>query len=220
MLHPTRTRIKMCGTTRKVDAIAAVQAGIDALGFIFFEKSPRFVEHDFVRTIVAELPPFITRVGVFVNSSMDQVKETVLTCGLTQVQLHGNEPPEYCRELKSWNPGCSICKAFRVGPEGLPEDLGFYSPEVDSFLFDTYVKGVEGGTGTVFDWGVIDMDKLQRPLILAGGLHPDNVSEAVKTVGPYGLDVNSGVESAPGVKDSKLLNLLVERVREADSARH
>ena len=145
MTHTARTRIKMCGTTRKADAEAAVKAGIDALGFIFFEKSPRFVERGFVRGIVTGLPPFITRVGVFVNSPMDLVKETVLDCGLTQVQLHGDESPEYCRELKSWNPGCSICKAFRVGPDGLPEDLELYSPDVDSFLFDTYVKGVEGG---------------------------------------------------------------------------
>jgi phosphoribosylanthranilate isomerase len=142
-----------------------------------------------------------------------------MACGLTQVQLHGNESPEYCREVKSWNPGCSVCKAFRVGPGGLPEELESYTAVVDSYLFDTYVKGVEGGTGQPFDWSILDVAQLARPLILAGGLNPDNVSEAVRNVAPYALDVNSGIESGPGVKDRELLNPLVERVREADSAR-
>lgn len=209
----------MCGTTRQEDAVAAVSAGIDALGFIFFEKSPRYVSRGQVRTIVRELPPFVTRVGVFVNSPIDYVKETVKTCGLTQVQLHGDESPDYCEILKKWNRGCSVCKAFRVGEESAPDNLTSFNSVVDSVLFDTYMKGVEGGTGQPFDWGIIEALKPDKPLILAGGLNPENVIEAIQTVSPFGLDVNSGVESAPGIKDNDLINLLVERVRDADQAR-
>jgi phosphoribosylanthranilate isomerase len=209
----------MCGTTRLEDAEAAVSAGMDALGFIFFDKSPRFVSRDLAASIIRELPPFITRVGVFVNSSMDHVKEHVKSCGLTQVQLHGDESPAYCETVKTWNPGCSVCKAFRIGRDSVPADLDTYSPVVDSFLFDTYIKGREGGTGQSFDWSLIDALKPGKPLILAGGLNPENVAEAVASIAPYGLDVNSGVESAPGVKDRELINLLVTRVRAADQLR-
>ncbi len=208
-----RTRIKMCGTTRLEDAQYAVSLGVDALGFIFVKKSPRYISSGPAASIIAVLPPFVTRVGVFVDASIEEIKGIVGTCGLTQVQLHGNEKPEFCAELKRWNRGLSICKAFRIGEGHIPVTISSYGSMVDSFLLDTWVKGVEGGTGQPFDWNLVHSLALCRPLILAGGLNPDNVSAAIRAVSPYAIDINSGVEKAPGIKDRQLLRTLVERVR-------
>ena len=206
----------MCGTTRLKDAEYAVALGVDALGFIFVKKSPRCISRECAASIIRALPPFITPVGVFVDSPVEEIKDIVKGCGLTQVQLHGNEEPPFCAELKRWNRGLSICKAFRLGVGHVPDSIDSYSSMVDSILLDTWIKGVAGGTGRPFDWDLVHALALSRPLILAGGLNPDNVVTAIRAVSPYAIDINSGVEEAPGIKDHQLLRSLVQRVRAAE----
>ncbi len=212
-----RTRIKMCGTTRVEDALAAVNLGIDALGFIFVDKSPRFIAPAAAASIIERLPSFVGRVGVFVDSPLDRIKSIVGRCGLTQVQLHGDEPEELCSQLKSWNRSLSVCKALRVGDGSPAVGIASYFDVIDSILLDTYIKGLAGGTGDHFDWRLIDDLHLGLPLILAGGLSPDNILEALATVAPYAVDVNSGVEDAPGMKNHQKLKELVMLVGEHDN---
>lgn len=211
-----RTRVKMCGTTRREDAEKAVKLGIDALGFIFVENSPRYIEPRYAAELIDILPPLVSRVGVFVNCDAKLVKEIVSTTGLTQVQLHGDETPGFCQELRRWNPSLTICKAFLIGAELALPDLHIYHDSVHCVLLDTYKKGMDGGTGQVFDWALVNQLDLTRPLILAGGLNPDNVARAITTVLPYAIDINSGVEDQPGIKDHDLLEKLVANVRQTD----
>ena len=211
-----RVRIKMCGTTRKEDAEAAVALGVDALGFIFAEKSPRYVTPDHAAALTENFAPYVARVGVFVDCPLDQVKLSVAEAGLTQVQLHGREPADYCRQLKNWNRSLGICKSFLIGGEAPEPDLLSYSGLIDGLLFDTYVKGMDGGTGETFDWDSITGMSDEVPLILAGGLNPDNIGEAIKRTTPYAVDVNSGVEDSPGVKNHELLARFVANVRSAE----
>lgn len=201
----------MCGITRPEDAVAAARLGVDALGFIFSPKSPRCVSLSGAQTIIARLPPLVDRVGVFVDSSIEEIV-ACSTCGLSLVQLHGKESPEFCREVKRALPCCGIIKAFRVGGESVAADFAPYGDCVDAFLLDTYVKGAPGGTGLTFDWSLIAGLQLARPLILAGGLTPENVGKAIKEVQPYAVDVNSGVETHPGVKDHCLVEQVMEVV--------
>lgn len=210
---PQRTRVKMCGTTRLEDALAAVRFGVDALGFIFYPKSPRYIDPEKASTIFRSLPPFVDRVGVFVDAPFAEVAETA-TLGLSFVQLHGNESSDYCRELREVLPSCGIIKAFRVGAESCRDDFSPYEACVDAFLLDTYVKGTSGGTGLVFDWSIIDHLKLQRPTILAGGLSPENVALAITAVHPYAVDINSAIELQPGIKDHPRLQALMQVVAE------
>ena len=213
-----RVRIKMCGTTRRQDADAAVGFGIDALGFIFAQKSPRYVTPDFAASLIEHLPPFVSRVGVFVDGSLDQVKEIVASAGLTQVQLHGKESADFCAELKKWNRSLVVCKAFLIGKESSAPDLTSYLGAIDCLLFDTYVKGMDGGTGQSFDWRALAGLNLNVPMILAGGLNPGNVAEAIKSTRPYAIDINSGVEKSPGVKNHEQLAQLVNKVRSIETA--
>ncbi len=212
-----RTRIKMCGTTNLEDARAAVRAGVDALGFIFVKKSPRFVTVQKAREIVSILPPFVDPVGVFLDFDPKEVAEIAREVGLTCLQLHGKEEPAYCLEVSRLAAPCKVIKAFRVGEQSRAGDFARYHDVVQGFLLDTYVKGLAGGTGETFGWQLVDRLDLQRPVILAGGLCPDNILEAVRKVRPYGIDVNSGVELSPGRKDQKKLGRLVDRVRLADN---
>jgi len=203
-----RVRVKMCGTTRLEDALAAVRCGIDALGFILYPKSPRFIAPENIAMIVKSLPPFVDRVGVFVNASYQEVIRAA-GCGLSYLQLHGNEPADYCREIREMLPACGIIKAFRIGEASKSQDFASYNDCVDAFLLDTYARGNPGGTGQTFDWSVIDCLALQRPIILAGGLTPENVADAIAAVRPYAVDINSGVELRPGIKDhDRLASLL------------
>lgn len=213
-----RVRIKMCGTTREEDVRAAVAAGVDGLGFIFVAASPRKVTPDQAARLIETLPPFIARVGVFRDATEEEIKYMVEYCGLTHVQLHGNESPTFCRRLRSWRRGLSVCKAVRIGPAAEPVDFRAYHDAVDSILLDTYVKGAAGGTGRSFDWSVVPTLKITRPLILAGGLHAGNVVAAIKAVRPYAIDINSGVEAAPGRKDHALLRQLVTTVRRLEQS--
>ena len=214
MMH--RTRIKVCGITNLTDAASAVKSGVDALGFIFVPKSPRYVDVKTARQIIAHLPPFIDSVGVFINEDLKEVSLIAIDIGLTCLQFHGEEDPAYCLEAARRISSCRIIKAFRVGKHSRSEDFVTYNNVVQAFLLDTYVPDQPGGTGSIFDWQLVPALDLQRPVILAGGLCPENAFAAVRTVRPYGIDANSGIERSPGIKDHARLNKLVDQVRLAD----
>ena len=205
----------MCGITLAGDAMAAVESGVDALGFIFHEQSPRSITPEQARHIIAILPPFVDAVGVFVDKKRREVEEIINYCRLNYAQLHGSETPKYCERIGKYTAPCQVIKAFRAG-EGLSQsDIDPYAPHIKGYLLDTWHKQIAGGTGETFDWGIIRQLNLKRPLILAGGLGPDNVMAALKEVRPYGIDVNSALEikKRPGRKDHDLIRKLVELVR-------
>lgn len=214
-----RTRIKVCGITTIEDAEEAIRCGVDGIGFIFAEKSPRYISPDKAKEIVANLPPFIHVVGVFVDADPVEVQEIIDYCGLTHVQLHGSEDVEYCTKLSqdAASP-CRVIKAFRVGPHSKPGDFQPYENSVKGYLLDTFVDGQEGGTGRVFNWSVVDSLDIQQPIFLAGGLTPENIAEAIKTVRPFAVDVNSGVEDEPGKKNYQKIQEMVDQVRKADDS--
>ena len=206
-----RTRIKVCGITSQEDARSAVAAGADALGFIFVGQSPRVVTPDMVRAITGQVPPFVNSIGVFRDEQREVVEEIVSYCRLALVQLHGSETPEYCRSLS-----CRVIKSFSMHPGLDREDLAPYAEVAGAFLLDTHHKDMAGGTGMVFDWELVEELKPPGPVILAGGLNPDNVGEAIRRVKPFAVDVNSGVEYQPGRKDSDKLKNFAHEVRKAD----
>ena len=199
-------RVKICGNVTLKDTMAAVEAGADAVGFVFYARSPRVVSPKAVAAIVSHLPPLVMAVGVFVNENPDVVSQIMADCGLPYAQLHGEESPQYCAELK-----LPVLKGIRVRSR---EDLAMLSLyRVKAILLDAYVEGVVGGTGTTFDWALAVEAKAWGPIILAGGLTPDNVVEAIRHVQPYGVDVSSGVEAAPGVKDHTKVRAFVKSVK-------
>jgi phosphoribosylanthranilate isomerase len=201
-------RIKVCGITRLQDALAAVEAGVDAVGFNFAPASPRRLDPEAARAIAAALPPYVVRVGVFVDAVPVLLEEILRHAGLHVAQLHGDEEPGTCRALRvPWY------KAHRVGAGFDPEGIGRYG--TGAFLLDTAVEGAAGGTGRTFDWKVARRAAVLGPVILAGGLAPENVAAAVEAARPWAVDVNSGVESAPGVKDAARLAEFVRRARAA-----
>ena len=206
-----RTRVKMCGTTRLEDALAAVRFGIDGLGFIFYTKSPRYISVAEASEIIKELPPFVDRVGVFVNAPVEEVAAAA-EAGLSCLQLHGKETLEYCREIRGRLPFCRIIKAFRVSEGSHADEFALYNDYVDAFLLDTYVSGSSGGTGKIFDWSIIDSLNLHRPIFLAGGLSPENIVKAITAVKPFAVDINSGVEIRPGIKDHLRLKEMMRLV--------
>lgn len=215
-----RFRVKICGMTRAADAACAVAAGVDALGFIFFAKSPRNIAPEAARAIIAGLPPFIDTVGVFVNETMSRVEEMVQSCGLNTIQLHGAETPEYCRQLASALPCSRLLKAFRIGSHSTAADLAPYGEVVQGYLLDTYQKDAEGGTGLAFDWQLIKRLQLSRPFLLAGGLDCDNIRQALDQVQPYGVDANSGLEDAPGEKNHQKIKSFLAKIRQAEACTH
>ncbi len=201
-------RIKICGITNVQDALAAVDAGADALGFVFYSRSKRYITQAQVVKIVATLPPFISITGLFVNAGREEICQTVANCRLDVIQLHGDEAPGVCRGL----PG-RVIKAVRVANE---KDLhGLERYPVNALLLDAKVEDHFGGTGCQFDWNLLTKYRVALPIILAGGLTPDNVTQAVRLVRPYAVDVSSGVESAPGVKDRDKMVQFIRRVRQA-----
>jgi phosphoribosylanthranilate isomerase len=202
-----RTRIKICGMTKSDEVEQAVAAGVDAIGFIFVKESPRFVSPEDVREIIRKLPPFVDAVGVFVNEEPDVVGEITQYCGLTVLQLHGQESPEYCEMMPR-----RVIKAFQVNAELDAAFLAAYKDVVWGYLLDTYRQDMAGGTGEVFDWTVVDRLDLQRPLILAGGLDEGNVAAAINMIHPFCVDVNSGIETAPGRKDIEKIWELAQSV--------
>ena len=189
-------RVKICGITSIEDAREAGAAGADALGFMFYEQSPRCITPVRAAAIITELPTHITKVGVFVDADEATVRATAATAGLDTLQFHGNESPGYCARFE-----LRTIKAFRVKDSESLAQLPDY--ETDAWLLDSYMKGVPGGTGERFNWDLaVKANRLGRPILLAGGLKPENAGEAVGQVGPFGLDVSSGVEAAPGQKDA------------------
>jgi len=199
-----KTRVKICGITRLEDALLAVSLGAHALGFIFFKKSPRYISPETAKDIIQFLPPFVQTVGVFVNEKAEVIRKTAQFCGLNLIQLHGNESPDFCVEL-----GLPCIKAFRIKDEESLKSLPSYKGKVKAWLLDTYKKDLPGGTGETFNWDLAIRAKTYGvPVILAGGLGPDNIEAAIKTVQPYAVDVNSGIEVSPGVKDKELIERL------------
>lgn len=189
-------RVKVCGITSYEDAAMAVDYGAAALGFNFHPSSPRFIERAAAGKIIRRLPPFVTTVGVFVNvADPDEVGETALNAGVQVIQLHGDESAEYCRRLGAW----SLIKAVHITRDWDPASIRDFP--VRAILFDSKDDGLFGGTGRAFDWQLLRNLSLTMPVILAGGLNPSNVAEAVRSVRPYALDVCSGVERTPGKKD-------------------
>lgn len=208
----------MCGVTRLTDADVAVKAGVDALGFIFHEKSPRNIDPEQAREIIEQLPPFVDSVGVFVDKKRKDAEEIIQYCRLNYAQLHGEESPKYCERLTRLGSPCRVIKAFRVTPELTPEDIMPYDAHVRGYLLDTFHQQMVGGTGEIFDWGLIENLQLKRPLLLAGGLDHANILTALTAVRPYAVDVNSGLEKKPGIKDPDLIQTFVHRVRSFEDA--
>jgi phosphoribosylanthranilate isomerase len=199
-------RVKICGITSLEDALTAVEAGADALGFVFHDESPRHVTPDEVAGIIAGLPPFVQTVGLFVNRPIEYVNETAARCRLDLVQLHGDEPPEFCDAVER-----RVIKAFRVKDITSLDPIRHY--RVAAHLLDAYSPMAYGGTGLTFNWDIAASAKEFGPLILAGGLTPDNVREAMEAVKPYAVDVSGGVESAPGRKDAAKVREFIRRAK-------
>nr|WP_315445767.1 phosphoribosylanthranilate isomerase [uncultured Pseudomonas sp.] len=202
-------RSKICGITRIEDALAAVEAGADAIGFVFYAKSPRAVNVQQVRAIIKGLPPFVTTVGLFVNASRCELGEILDAVPLDLLQFHGDESAEECED---WHR--PYIKALRVkAGDDIAAAVDAY-PSASGVLLDTYVEGVPGGTGEAFDWSLIPQG-LSKPLILAGGLTPENVADAVARVKPYAVDVSGGVEASKGIKDHVKVRAFIDAVRKA-----
>ena len=199
-------KVKICGITNVEDALLAVSAGADAVGFVFHESSPRFVFPEQAGAIIRVLPPFIQVVGLFVNADIGFVNETSDLCGLDLVQLHGDEPPEYCGQVNR-----RVIKAFRVKDITSLDPLKNY--QVSGYLLDAWSPAAYGGTGMSFNWEVAKVAEKYNPIILAGGLTPENVMSAVEIVAPYAVDVSSGVEAAPGKKDPDKVREFVRRAK-------
>jgi phosphoribosylanthranilate isomerase len=193
-------KIKICGITNLNDALLASELGADALGFIFYSKSPRYVVPEAAREIITQLPPFVVSVGVFVDEEAAVVRELAARVGLDWLQLHGQESPDYCQNL-----GRRVIKAFRIKDESSLKDLEPFPGAVQALLLDTYKKGQAGGTGESFDWLLAREAKKYGRIILAGGLTPENVAQAIKAVRPDAVDTASGTEAAPGKKDPEKL---------------
>jgi phosphoribosylanthranilate isomerase len=195
-------KVKICGITRLEDALHAVQAGADALGFVFHDKSPRYLSPEKSASIIRELPPFVQVVGLFVNSDAEFVNRISDLCRIDIVQLHGDESPEYCDLIRR-----RVIKAFRVKDISSLDAVRNY--RIAGILLDAYSPHAFGGTGVSFNWEFAKKVAGFGPIILAGGLNPDNVREAVELVKPYAVDVSSGVEVSPGIKDPEKVDAFV-----------
>jgi len=200
-------KVKICGITNARDGRAAARLGADALGFNFVPGSPRQVTRDRARAIIASLPPLVTVVGVFADEEIEAVRETCDYCGIRTVQLHGGETPAYLSRL----PRLKRIKAVRIRTRRDLARLGRYTCE--AYLLDAYVPGRLGGTGKTFNWEWVRSTPVDGPVILSGGLNPDNVADAVRVARPYAVDVASGVESAPGKKDRTLMAAFIARAK-------
>jgi len=205
-----RTRVKICGITRVEDARAAISSGADALGLVFYSKSPRYVELSAAVNIASIIGPFVTIVGLFVNAEEGLVRETIKTVGLDLLQFHGDEDEAYCAQF-----GLPYIKAIRMSPGlDIKEVVAMY-PSARGFLFDAWNKDKYGGTGETFEWQRLSRLKESAdrdiPFILAGGLTPENVGQAVAEVKPYAIDVSGGVEQSPGIKSPELIQQFIDR---------
>ena len=204
------TAVKICGITRVEDALVAAHAGAHAIGLIFHARSPRIVPHDIARRVVDALPPFVTPVALFVDARPDDVKRVITEVRPQLLQFHGDESPEFCESFDM-----PYIKAVKVRP-GV--DLLQYARDyrtAKGLLLDAFVAGSHGGTGSTFDWALIPQ-KFPLPLILAGGLHQDNVADAIRRVRPWAVDVSSGVEATKGIKDAARIAAFIRGARNAD----
>ncbi len=199
--------VKICGITNLADGLAAAQAGADALGFIFYEGSPRHITIPAAAALIAELPPFVIKVGLFVNAPEDLVVSAARECSLNLLQFHGDESPDYCLQF-----GLMSMKAFRIRDAASLDAVRTYP--TDAWLFDAYHPDKAGGTGERFNWDLaVQARGWGRPIFLAGGLKAENVAEAVRQVRPYAVDVSSGVEAAPGKKDHAKVEAFIKAAK-------
>jgi phosphoribosylanthranilate isomerase len=206
-------RVKICGITRLTDALAAVEAGASAVGFVFVPSSKRFISPENAAAIIREIPPFVTTVGVFVNAERGQINEVLQTARVTALQFHGKESPDDTRGYP-----VPVYKAFRVSESFHPSVLGNYPGP--AYLLDTRVEGTPGGTGKTFDWAIAVRAKEYGRIILAGGINPENVEDAIRQVEPFAIDVSSGVEETPGKKSHEKLQMLFSSVYRAEERSH
>jgi phosphoribosylanthranilate isomerase len=205
-------KVKICGITSVADGVAAAEAGADMIGLMFYERSPRHISLATAAEISRALSPFIVKVGVFVNPDEDTVMRAIGDCGVSLLQFHGEETPEFCTQF-----GAMSMKAFRVRDAGSLLALPNYP--TDAYLLDAYSPDAHGGTGAKFNWDLaLEAKNHGKPIFLAGGLTPENVGEAVRKVQPFGVDVSSGVESAPGQKDHTKVRAFVQAVRQNQGA--
>jgi len=202
-------KVKICGITNLQDAQAAVEAGCDALGFVFYRKSPRYITPWKTREIIGQLPKRVIKVGVFVNAKEKTIKNIAKLCGLDILQFHGNESPEFCQRFRHYK----IIKAFRI--KNRIDSKNILKYRTSAYLFDAFVKSRPGGTGRKFDWSLIRdiIDDIKRPIFLSGGLTKDNVKVAIKVINPDWVDVSSSVEIGPGKKDRKKVKEFIEIVK-------
>lgn len=200
--------IKICGITNAEDALHAVESGADLIGFIFWDKSKRYVSEGKVKSIVDSLGDAVKTVGVFVDEDIKELNKLVIGTGIDYVQLHGSETVEYVSQVEA-----EVIKAVRVKDKADIEKALKFKDVADYILLDTFVEGEQGGTGKTFDWNLVSELTEDIPLILSGGLNPDNVRGAIEAVKPYGVDVSSGVEKSPGIKDFEKITNFVHAVR-------
>lgn len=202
-----KTKIKVCGITRFEDAMSAIASGVDALGFVFYEHSPRYIEPYAAAKIIQKLPPFVTTVGLFVNAQQSHVDQVVNISGVDVIQLHGDESPSMCNAQEK-----RVIKAISISA---PEDLLRVSDYCCAVLLDAKApKGVYGGTGKPFDWTLLKNLKHDYPLIIAGGLNINNISNALTLQNWFAVDVSSGVEVSKGIKDSQKMQVFCEKIHE------
>ncbi len=210
MTQTARTRIKICGITREQDLRVAASFGADAIGLVFYEKSPRHVSVQQAAQLAHSAPPFVTVVGLFVNPTADYVREVLAKVPLDVLQFHGEEAPQFCAQF-----GRPYLKAIRVrAGVDLVQCASRYA-SAQGLLLDAFVEGMQGGTGESFDWALIPHD-LPLPVILSGGLHAGNVAAAIRQVRPYAVDVSSGVEAAKGIKDAAKVAAFINEVKQID----
>ncbi len=201
------TRVKICGITRAEDAVCAAQQGVDAIGLVFYSPSPRAVGIQQAADIVAQLPPFVTTVGLFVNADVAFVQDVITRVSLDLLQFHGDESAEYCEQFNK-----PYMKAIRMRDDLSLESLVLHYENAKALLLDSYQPGVPGGTGTTFDWGRIP-DKMHKPIVLAGGLDATNVADAIQQTSPYAVDVSGGVEASKGIKDAAKIAAFINEVK-------
>lgn len=201
-------RVKMCGMTRPQDALLAANLGADAIGLVFYKPSPRYISISQAQAIVRELPPFLTVVGLFVDANPQQVYDTLVHVTLDRLQFHGEESPEYCSYF-----GKPYIKALRVQAGMDVKTVVDNYASASAILLDTYVPGIPGGTGKTFDWQHVST-AISQPLIVAGGLTPDNVAQAIATLRPYAVDVSGGIELSKGIKDASKMAAFMRAIYE------
>ena len=206
-----RTRVKICGITRPEHARAAASAGADAIGLMFYEPSPRFVSREHAAEICAVLPPMVSIVGVFVNPAPCEIEATVRELPVDLLQFHGDEPPELCADA-----GMPYVKAVRVRARDDIVEAAARFPHARALLLDAHHDALWGGTGKRFDWSIVP-DDVEHPIVLAGGLTPENVADAIRLVRPFAVDVSGGVESAPGEKDPRSIERFIKEVAGAEA---